>query len=246
MTAILAALSLAAAATTAPLPAGADQLANERAEASFLAAKIATLGQEEDTLSEQYDEDSTVLAMANARVVAAFHALAAAQAAQTKAISLLQQDAIEAYIGGGPQMVASGPLPTGDLSDALVRQELAATFAAQQADDLDSYRLAADNITVAKAQLTAARNADARQVARLERDRNQVIGAQDQLISLQQQVKGKIAVLVAQIEQAQMLAEQRAEQARLAQERAAELAAQAAAERAQAEAQAAAAAQARQ
>ena len=53
-TALAAALCLARRAT-APLTAGADQLANERAEASVLAAKIDILGQQEEALSERYD-----------------------------------------------------------------------------------------------------------------------------------------------------------------------------------------------
>jgi cell wall-associated NlpC family hydrolase len=238
-TAIVAALALVASAT--PSPAGADQLANDRAEASYLAARISSLGQTEDALSEQYDEDVVVLAKANSRVVSASRALTGAKAAQTKTVSLLQQDAVEAYVGGGAQMASNGTVPTGSVNDAMLRQELAQTFAAQQTDALDSYQLSADEETTDRQALVKARNADARQVARLDKDRAQVEAAAAQLVSLEQSVNGRIAQLLAQIQQAKLEAEQQAEAALLAEQRA-QAAAQAQAEaEAQAEAQAQAA-----
>jgi cell wall-associated NlpC family hydrolase len=218
--------------------AGADQLANERAEAQVLSTKIAALGEQEAALGEQYDAGLITLAQANARVAAANRAMARARVGQDQTTSLLQQDAVEAYVGAGPQMALSSSLPLDNMNDALLRQELVQTFADSQADALDSYQLAAANAATAHAQLVAARNAAARQVAQLQTDRDQVQAAENQLVDLQQQVKGQIAALVAQIEHEELLAEQRAEAERLAQERA-----QAAAEAA-AQARAAAAARA--
>ena len=145
-------------------------------------------------------------------------------------------------------MTLDASLP--NLNDALLRQEIEQTFASDEADAQDGYRLAAANASTARAQLVVARNADAAQVAQLEKDRNQVQAAQDQLVALEAQVKGKIAALVAEIQHEEYLAEQAAEEARLAQERAAEEAqaqqeaAAAAAAAAQARATAAAQAQA--
>ena len=224
------------------VPAGAGQLANERAEAQVLADKIAALGQQEAALGEQYDAGVASLALADARVRAAARALALAQAGQSKTMTLLQQDAVDAYVGTGPQLTLDASLP--NLNDALLRQEIDQTFASDEADAQDGYRLAAANATTARSQLVAARNADAAQVAQLLKDRNQVPAAQDQLVALQAQVKGKIAALGAEIQREEYLAAQRAEEARLAQERAAE-AAQAQRDAALAAAAAAAAAQAR-
>jgi cell wall-associated NlpC family hydrolase len=230
------------------VPAGAGQLANERAEAQALADKIAALGQQEAALGEQYDAGVANLALADARVRAAARALALAQAGQTKTMTLLQQDAVDAYVGSGPQLTLDASLP--NLNDALLRQELEQTFASDEADAQDGYRLAAADASTARSQLVVARDADAAQVAKLQADRNQVQAAQDQLVALQAQVKGKIAALVAEIEHEEYLAEQRAEEARLAQERAAQEAqaqqeaAAAAAASAQAQANAAAQAQA--
>jgi cell wall-associated NlpC family hydrolase len=246
-------LALAFAATLAVIasmvvPAGAGQLANERAEAQALADKIAALGQQEAALGEQYDAGVANLALADARVRAAARALALAQAGQAKTMTLLQQDAVDAYVGSGPQLTLDASLP--NLNDALLRQEIEQTFAADEADAQDGYRLAAADASTARSQLVAARNADAAQVAQLLKDRNQVQAAQDQLVALEAQVKGKIAALVAEIQREEYLAEQRAEEARLAQEQAAEaaqarqLAAAAAAAAAEARAEAAAQAQA--
>src|ERR1019366_5073976 len=102
-------------------------------------------------------------------------------------------------------------------------------FAADETDAQDGYRLAAANASTARAQLVAARNADAALVAQLQSDRDRVQTAENQLVALQAQVKGRIAALVAEIQREELLAEQRAEAARLAQERAAERAAEAAA-----------------
>ena len=242
--ALAVAATLATIASTVP-SAGADQLANDRAEAQGLATKIAALGQEEAALGERYDAGVAALQRADARVRAAASALARAQAGQVKTMTLLQQDAVEAYVGGGPQLTLDASLPLDNLNDALLRQELEQTLASNETDAQDGFRLAAANASTARAQMVAARNADAAQVAQLQKDRDQVQSAQDQLVALQQQVTGRIAALVAEIQREQLLAAQRAEQARLAAERAAE-AAQARAEAAAAAQQAAqAAAQAR-
>lgn len=232
--------------SAAPLVASADQLANDQAEAQYLANRIATVGMQESALGEQYDNAMATLAAANGRVAAASRALAHAHRAQATTVTLLQQDAIDAYVGGGPQAALSGSLPAQDPNDALLRQEMAQTFASQQSDALDSYQEAADNYTTARQALEAARNSDARQLARLDKSRQQVQAAEDQLISLQSQVKGQIATLVYQIQQAKMAAEQRAEAALLAQEQAQAAAAAQAQAQAQAQAEAQQEAQARQ
>ena len=227
------------------LPAGAGQLANERAEAQELANRIAALGQQEAALGERYDAGVVALQLANARVRAAARALARAQAGQAHTMTLLQQDAVDAYVGGGPQMTLDASLPLDNLNDALLREELEQTFANDEADTQDGYRLAAADASTARSQLVLARNAAAAQVDQLQQDREQVQAAQDQLVALEARVNGQIAALVAEIQHEQLVAEQEAEQARLAQERAAEEAQAQAAAAAAAQAAAQAAAEAR-
>jgi peptidoglycan DL-endopeptidase CwlO len=241
---VVAALLVASVALSSAVPsAGADQLANLRAEAQVIAGKIATLGETEAALGEQYDGGVVALHQANARVAAAAKQLKAAEADQGRSVANLRQDALAAYVGDGPQFALAGSVPLSNLNDALVRQELEDTFAADQSDALDSYRLAAAVATTDRAQLVLARNAAEKQVARLAADRQRVQAAEDQLVSLQQGVKGQIATLVAQIEAEEQAAEARAEAQQLAEERAAAATAAAAAP-AQAQAAAAAARQA--
>jgi peptidoglycan DL-endopeptidase CwlO len=226
---VVATLLLASATLTSAIPsAGADQLANLRAEAQVIANKIAALGQQEAALGEQYDGGVVALHQANARVAAAARQLKGAEAHQGRAIANLRQDAVAAYVGDGPQFAISGSVPLSNLNDALVSQELEDTFASDQSDALDSYRLAAAVATTDRAQLVLARNSAEKQVARLKADRERVQSAEDQLTSVQQGVKGQIATLVAQIQAEELAAEQRAEAQRLAEERAAAAAAAAA------------------
>jgi cell wall-associated NlpC family hydrolase len=201
-----------------------------RAEAAGIAAKITALGQREDALSESYDYGVEKLDMANKQVEAAAQAFELAKQDQAKTVALLEQDALQAYVGGGPQAALSAPVPMTSLDQALLRNELEQTFAANQTSALDSYQLAEANASTARAALVRARNADARQVAALEEDRLQVQAAQAKLVDLEQHLKGQIATLVAEIRQQQLLAEQRAEAELLARQRAQQLAEAAAAQ----------------
>ena len=207
---------LAVAGTITESVAHADQLANERAVASAIATKISALGQEEDALSEQYDLGVQKLASAKLRLDAATRAFQNAEQERAKTIALLQQDAVQAYVGGGPESALGAPASLTNLDQALLRQELERTFAADQTSALDGYQLAEANASTAQAKLAAARNADAHQLSLLGSDRQRVQASQAKLVSLEQHVQGRIATLVAQIQHEQLLAEQRAAAARLA------------------------------
>lgn len=207
---------LAVAGTITESVAHADQLANERAVASAIATKISALGQEEDALSEQYDLGVQKLASAKVRLDAATRAFQIAEQERAKTIALLQQDAVQAYVGGGPESALGAPASLTNLDQALLRQELERTFAADQTSALDGYQLAEANASTAQAKLAAARNADAHQLSLLGSDRQRVQASQAKLVSLEQHVQGRIATLVAQIQHEQLLAEQRAAAARLA------------------------------
>jgi cell wall-associated NlpC family hydrolase len=217
----------------------ADQLSNDRAYAQNLTAQIAALGLREAALGEQYDAGVVALQQANGRVAAAAKALSGAKLSQRKTVVLLRQDAVQAYVGGGPALQLAGPVVLSNVNQALLRQELEQTFASHETDALDSFQFAAAEESTAQAAYVLARNADRQRLQGLEQDRQQVAAAQNRLVGIQQQVRGQIATLVAEIQREEMLAEQRAEDARLAREKAAAAAA-AAQEAAAAAAQAAA------
>lgn len=217
----------------------ADQLSNNHAYAQNLTAQIAALGLREAALGEQYDAGVVALQQANGRVAAAAKALSGAKLSQRKTVVLLRQDAVQAYVGGGPALQLAGPVVLSNVNQALLRQELEQTFASHETDALDSFQFAAAEESTAQAAYVLARNADRQRLQGLEQDRQQVAAAQNRLVGIQQQVRGQIATLVAEIQREEMLAEQRAEDARLAREKAAAAAA-AAQEAAAAAAQAAA------
>lgn len=212
----------------------------------MLANKINALGLQEGALGEQYNAGVIALHEANARVQTANKELLAARLSQQKSLRLLRQAALQAYVGGGTQMQLANSAPLKNVNEALLQEELEDTFATDQTDAMSGYRLAAAEASTAKAELIRARNARAQQVAGLARDRKEVEAAEFKLEGLEQQVRGRIAALVAEIERAKELAEQRAEEALLAKEKAeAEAAARAAAQK-QAEAEAAARAEAQE
>ena len=112
--------ALVATAAVAVPPAHAGQLADERAQAQALADRIDALGQQESALAERYDSGVISLERANARVAVSAEALASAQAGQARTLRLLEQAALEAYVGGGPQVALAGPVPLKNLNEALL------------------------------------------------------------------------------------------------------------------------------
>ena len=114
---ILAALNLAGSLAVVPAPAQTNF--NEQAYAQELTNQIAALGVREAALGEQYDAGVAALQQANARVAAAAKALASAKANQRKTVVLLRQDAVQAYVGGGPALELAGPVALTNVNQAL-------------------------------------------------------------------------------------------------------------------------------
>ena len=244
--AVVTALAALSALATVPL-AGADQLANDRGPGRSAGAEDLRVRPARRRSGRKVRcRHAGPAKSRRSRVAEDKDRWAAAQANEQKTMGVLRQAAVDAYVGGGTQMQLGNTSVMPNANDALLRQELEQTFATDQSDALDSYRLAAAELATTYGQLVKDRDVKAAQVAALGRERQQVQAAEFKLEALQAQVKGNIAVLVAEIERQKQLAEQRAEDALLARERAqAEAAARIAAARAaaaQAAAQQAAAA----
>ena len=188
------------------------------AYAQELTTQIAALGVREAALGEQYDAGVVALQQANARVAAAAKALTSAKVSQGKTVVLLRQDAVQAYVGGGPALELAGPWLR-QPQPGVVAPGTRTDFRFARTDALDSFQFAAAEESTAQAALVLARNADRRRLAGLQTDRQQVLATQNNLVGVQQQVKGQIATLVAEIQREQELAAQRAEDARLANSR---------------------------
>lgn len=226
------ALSAAMASGLVVPSASADQISNLKAQAAAIAAKISALGNQEDALSERYDQAQLQVQQIQNQVSQASAQLASAQTTADKARQALKADAIQAYVNGGNSPLASGGNPVQNANQSLLRAEYVNTLATNQTDAIDQYHTAAVQEQTAENNLKQEQGAAEAQLRQLDADRSAVQGAAAQLTSLQNQVTGQIATLVAQQEAAQAAAA-----AAAARQRAAALAAAQAAAAAQAQAQ---------
>jgi cell wall-associated NlpC family hydrolase len=192
-----------------PSSASADQLSTLKAQAESVASQIQTLGNQEDALSEQYDEATDTLQTDKQKVSQASADVASADASADKAKHTLKAEALNAYIHNGTAG-ASGTASLGNADQSLLRAEYVSSLTNDESDAQDQYHLAALQASTAENSLEAAQNAAQQQVATLDSDRQQVIATQSQLQAVYNQDQGQIATLVAQIQAQQEAAAQAA------------------------------------
>jgi cell wall-associated NlpC family hydrolase len=192
-----------------PTPASADQLSTLKAQAESVASQIQTLGNQEDALSEQYDEANNTLQTDKTKVAQAAADVASADASANKAKQTLKTEAINAYIHSGAAG-ASGTASLGSADQSLLRAEYVSSLSNDESDAQDQYHLAALQASTAENTLQAAQSAAQQQVATLDSDRQQVIATQSQLQAVYNKDQGQIATLVAQIQAQQEAAAQAA------------------------------------
>jgi cell wall-associated NlpC family hydrolase len=198
-------------------------MGNLQAQASSLLARINSLGNQEEALSERYDQAQYQLTNLRAQVATAQQQLAAAQASANSARNALKADAIQAYVDGGNNPL-NGSNAIQGATNSLLRAEYINTLATNQNDAIDQYRLASLQEEAATKQLRQREGAAQSQLNQLNSDRNAVANASAQLTADMHQVNGQIASLKAEIARQEALAaQQRATAA--AQQRARELAA---------------------
>jgi cell wall-associated NlpC family hydrolase len=220
--------------------ASADQISDLRAQASALAARIQSLGGQEEALSEQYDGDLLKVQTLEGKVAQAAQQVAETSAQQARSKSVLQKDALNAYVNGGVNPLTSGNNPLTSATDSLLRAEYVNSLATDQNDAIDRFHLDALQEQAAKNQLQQETSAARAAVQQVAQARQAVSTVASELQGTLNQDKGRIAVLVAQQQAAAAAAAEAAARARLA----AQLAAQrAAAQQAALQAEQAAAAQ---
>ncbi|MCL2396152.1 MAG: hypothetical protein FWC87_15890, partial [Acidimicrobiaceae bacterium] len=163
--------------------------------------QITTLGNKEEALSEQYDTANVTLGKDRSAVAAAAKALSSADAATAKAKSVLTSEAINAYTDNGTVgATAQGGTSLKNVNQSLLRAEYVSSFAANETDAQDAFRLAAVQDEAAKAHLQAAKASAEKQVATIASARRQVIAAQAKLEAVYKSESSQIAALVAQIQ----------------------------------------------
>jgi len=116
-------------------------MSNLQAEAASLAARINSLGLQEEALSERYDAARYQLTTLQNAVTAAQAQLATAQASTAKAKAALKADALQAYADGGNSPLVSGGAVQG-ATNGMLRSEYINTLATNQSDAVDQYHLA--------------------------------------------------------------------------------------------------------
>jgi cell wall-associated NlpC family hydrolase len=201
------------------LPAGGTgtvgTLSSAQAEAASLAAQIQTLGAQVDALDQQYESDLAKKAAIDQQITATEQQIAQSKDRVGKDRQVLHKAAIEAYLTGGTSAAASSLFSASQTAamDSTVYTQVAA-------GDLNT---SLANLNTALAQLGAARqtlqNQDeqaAHVVAAAQSAVQSAQGVEAQLQSKLDQVKGNIAVLVAQQEAAQAAAAQAAAEAAIA------------------------------
>ncbi|HET6964514.1 MAG TPA: NlpC/P60 family protein [Acidimicrobiales bacterium] len=212
--------------------ASADQMSDLQAQAAALAAKINSLGQQEEALAEKYDQAQYEVSNLQAQVATAQAQLAAAQATTEKARQALKADAIQAYVNGGNNPMSSSNAVQ-NATNSLLRAEYINTLASNQSEDIDQYRLAALQEQAAEAKLKQQQAAAQAKLNSLSSARQAVAATSAQLTSTQQKVSGEIAQLKAQELAAERAAAaaaaaRKAAEEQAARQRAAQLAAEAA------------------
>jgi cell wall-associated NlpC family hydrolase len=201
--------------------ASADQISDLRAQASALAARIQSLSGQEDALSEQYDGDVLKVQTLEGKVAQAARRLSEASAQESRSKSILQRDALNAYVHGGADALTSKQGPLNGTNEGLLRAEYASSLATDQRDAMDQYHIYALQDQAAKAQFERQTSAAEDAVRQVSRARQAVTNVAAQLQTTLNQDKGRIAVLVAQQQAAAAAAAEAAARARLAAQRAA-------------------------
>jgi len=194
-------------------PSGAASLSGLRAEAAAISARIQGLGQQVEALAERYDGAQLQLSQTEARVAGARRAVAAALADAAKARSVLETEAVNAYVSGGDEVPALSSLPSADGS--MLETEYEQTVAGDQTAAESNFQAASLEDATAEAALRRQERAVEATLASIRSDRATVEAAQARLEEAYSADKGRIATLIAQQQAATRAAEQRQAIARL-------------------------------
>jgi peptidoglycan DL-endopeptidase CwlO len=209
--------------------ASADQISDLKAQAAALGSRIQALGQEEEALSERYDQAQLNVQTLEAKVAQATRQLNSAEASTAQARSVLRQDAINAYVNGGTDSVPTGAGTMQNANNGLLRAEYVDTLATNETEAIDQFHTASLQEKAAQNNLKQQTSAAQAQERQVQQAQEAVSNTQTQLQAALQQDTGRIAVLVRQQQEAAAAAAARAAQQRLAAAAAQQAAAQQAA-----------------
>jgi cell wall-associated NlpC family hydrolase len=212
------------------VPAGADPIADKKAQAAELARTIDAKGEAVSRLAEQVNQARLNAAGLTAKLSRAQADMAAGQRHAAEVRSRLMDQVVASYVRGGRSMELTSPV--GDGFDVAVQRTYVATMTSGEKDALDQLRAVHLELVEERAKLEAAAKAAAdslAQVAGSQREAARAVADEQAALG---KVKGDLASLVAAEQERQAAAqaaraqaEQAARQARQAQEAAAAAAA---------------------
>jgi peptidoglycan DL-endopeptidase CwlO len=192
-----------------------------------MAARINSLGSQEESLAERYDQAQYQLGNLQNQVSSAQKQLDAAQAQTDQARQALKTDAIDAYVNGGNEQPSGSSSAMQSANESLLRAEYVNTLATNQSEDVDRYRLDSLQEQTAANNLKKQESAVQSQMASLASARQAVSNSQAQLTAAQGQISQEITQLRAQEEAAREAAARAAAARQAAAQAAAEARAQA-------------------
>jgi len=201
------------------LPASADPLASAQAQASQLAAQIQAEGQHLEVLSQQYDAAEQQVQSLATQVSQIQGQIAVTKQKVATSRANLRREALSAYMSGtevGLENLFSGPSANSSLAN-----EYRTVAAGNLSTAIDSLNVAENSLNAQQAQLQSTESQAQTAASQAASARTAAQGAQQQEQQTLTQVKGQIAVLVAQQQAAEAAAQAAAFQARQAAEAAA-------------------------
>jgi peptidoglycan DL-endopeptidase CwlO len=211
----------------------ADPLSDAQAEASQLSAQIQAEGQHLDILSQQYDTAEQQVQQLTVQINQVQGRITTAKHKVTVALDNLRRQAIATYVSGSAtgfdNLFVSGS------TGSVIAQQYRSVAAGNLSNDIDAVHRAQDTLQALDSSLQATQSRASDAANRANAAEQSAEATQQQEQQSLSQVKGQIATLVAQQQQEEEIAQQKAFEARVAAQQAA--AQQAAAQQAAAQQQ---------
>lgn len=178
----------------------AETIANAKAQAAAIAARLNYLGGQVSQLSEKYDQAQLTLSQANQRVAKAQIQITQTQEAISSIKSKLAQEAITAYIDGGSLANLSAILNENP-TEASVRQEYLNIVTNSQTDLIASYTAAKQSLRQEQTSLKSLQSQAVSAVNQVNSAKSAAQAAVQAEQSQLQSVNATIATLVRQRQQ---------------------------------------------
>ncbi len=188
--------SISASALISSATARADSLSSARAEAAQITAQLSQLNQAEAAADERYNQAQIALSADQSRQTAAREAERAAASAVAAKRSILQQAAVNAYVDGG-QGNSISELIQSNAADVGAAESYLNSMVDTQQSAVDGFRAAEATLAQQESVLAKATKAAAAQVGQIAAIRQNLNATATQESTTLNQVKGKIAQIVA-------------------------------------------------